>query len=416
MGMEPIVCLGTMFVWTIDGEARCAGFDETGALFGGAYALVFVGLLAVLFSLPSSWVLGALGIVVTLCMGCRYSIRIGPDGIRLTLYRFWFVPIHRRHSLLDASIDLHHDLDVAEFRGLVIREPYADPGFDNESDVFGPRFGQTRLVRLHRELVDALEAMRAAAANVAVPPELRNFMLGPQMGAFDLVRAMRDDRGRLRRVRSVSPVYIGELEIPPGSMFHFNEDRFLDPRREDRLHEVVLGAPIPLLGNTIRQGASLVFTPSGRLSSLRGAFKSKVEIDGTWVNGRDVLSFNEEGELMGFTLAKDGCAAGLRFPIGSRFQCWPGDEFLPTRWTVRLGGSLQLPDITLRAGESIELSDDISRITAIWPCHDVKAHRLVVRAGIVPIPLRKDGRIDLAGCLKNGILRPREEAEVQRSY
>ncbi|MDC0749162.1 hypothetical protein [Polyangium mundeleinium] len=405
-----------MFVWTTDGETHCAGFDETGALFGGAFALVFGGLLAVLLSLPSLWGLGVLGIVVTLCVGCRYSIRIGPDGIRLTLYRFWLVPVHRRHSLLDANIDLHHDLDVAELRGLVIRELYADPGFDNESDVFGPRFGQTRLVRLHARLVNALEAMRAAAANAPVPPELRNFKLGPQMGAFDLVRAIRDDRGRLRRVRSVSPVYLGEVEVPPGSMFHFNEDRFLDPRREDRLHEVVLGGPIPLLGKTVRPGASFVFAPSGRLSSLRGAFESEVEIDGTWVNGRDVLSFNEEGELMGFTLAKDGRAAGRRFPIGSRFQCWPGDDLLPTRWTVRLGGPLELPDITLRAGESIELSDDTSRITGIWPRHDVKAHGLVVRAGIVPIPLRKDGRIDLAGCLKSGILRPREGAEAQRGY
>ncbi|MDI1448025.1 hypothetical protein [Polyangium sp. 6x1] len=401
-----------MFVWTTDGETHCAGFDETGALFGGAFALVLGGLLVAL--LPSPWVLGGLGIVAALCVGCRYSIRIGPDGIRLTLYRFWLVPVHRRHSLLDADIDIHHDLDLAEMTGLVIREPYADPGLDNESDVFGPRFGQTRLFRLHARLVLALEAMRAAVANVPVPPELRNFWLGPQMGAFDLVRAIRDGRGRLRRVRSVSPVYVGEVEVPPGSTFHFNEDRFLDPRREDRLHEVVLGGPIPLLGKMVRPGASLVFAPSGRLSSLRSAFESDVEIDGTWVNGRDVLSFNEDGELMGFTLAKDGRAAGLRFPRGSRFQCWPGDDLLPPRWTVRLGGPLVLPDITLQAGESVELSDDITRITAICPRRDLKAHGLVVRAGIVPIPLRKDGVVDLAGCLKSGILRPREGAEGLR--
>ncbi|MDI1484053.1 hypothetical protein [Polyangium sp. y55x31] len=403
-----------MFVWTTNGATRCEGFDETGALFGGLGAIVLGGFVGLVFALPVSSVLVVLGIVVAVCVGCRYSIRIGPDGIRLTLYRFWLVPVHRRHSLLDADIDVHHDLDAAEPKGLVIREPYADPGFDNESDVFGPRFGPPRLLRLHARLVDALDSMRAAVSRAPVPPGLRNFWLGPQMGAFDLVRAIRDERGRLRRVRSVSAVYVGEVEVPPGSIFHFNEDRFLDPRREDRLHEVVLGGPIPLLGKTVRPGASLVFAPSGRLSSLRGAFESEVEIDGTWVNGRDVLAFDEDGELVGFTLARDGRAAGHRFPQGSRFQCWPADDVLPTRWTVRLGGPLPLPDITLRAGESIELSDDISRITAICPRRNVKAHGLVVRAGIVPIPLRKDGRIDVAGCLKSGILRPREEAEEPR--
>lgn len=401
-----------MFVWTINGETRCEGFDEMGALFGGIGALVLGGLIILVVSTFEPWVLGVLCIVVAACVGCRYSIRIGPDGISLTLYRFWFLPIHRRHSLLDADIDIHQDLDDDVPRGLVVRECYDDPGFDNESDVFGPRFGEARLVRLHERLVSALQEMRVAAAFMPVPPELRNFWLGPQMGAFDLVRAIRDKRGRLRRVRSVARVFVGEVEVPPGSTFYFNEDRFLDPRREDRLREVVLGGAIPLLGMTVRPGASLVFAPSGRLSSLRGAFEREVEIDGTWVDGRDVLSFNEDGELMGFTLARGGRAAGHSIPRRSRFQCWPGDDLLPARWTVRLGGPLKLPDLTLRAGESIELSDDMSRITAIRPRRDVKTRGLVVRAAIVPIPLGQDGRIDFAGCLKSGLLRPREETEV----
>ncbi|MRG96816.1 hypothetical protein [Polyangium spumosum] len=394
-----------MFVRTTNGETHCDGFDEVGALFGGVVSLVLGGLFMLLFSEPSPSDLGFLGVVAFASAGRRYSLRIGREGIRLTLHRLWFVRVQRRHSLLDADIDVHYDLDEARPWGLVIRELHADPGFDNESDVFGPRFGEERLFRLHARLVAALDAARASVAEELAPPDFRNVGLGPQGGAFDLVRAMRDKRGRLRRVHSVSTVYVGEVAVPPGSTFHFNEDRFLDPRRDDRLREVVLGGPIPLLGMTVRPGASLVFAPSGRLSSLRGAFGPEVEIDGTWVDGREVLSFDEEGELISFTLGRDGRAAGRRIPRGSRFQCWIGDGILPTRWTVRLGGPIALPDITLRAGESIELSDDVAEVTAINPRRDVKTYGLVVRAGIVPIPLCKDGRIDVAGCLKCGIFR-----------
>ncbi len=403
-----------MFVRTTNSETYCGGFDEI-ALIGWGLGMLGGGVWAVVqFSPAETWIRPLLGFLVVFCMGSRYAVRIAPEGIRLTMYQCWFIPVYRWRYWLDADIDIYQDLRDDAPDGLFIRESCDDdPDEDNASTVFGPRFGRARIFRLHARLADALGRIRQAMSCVAVPPELRSSLLASQMGAFDLVRAARDRRGRLRRVRSVAPVYVGYVLVPPGSTFYFNEDRFLDPRREDQLREVVLGSSIPIFGLMARAGASLVFAPSGRLSSLRGAFDAEVEIDGNWVDGREIVAFDENGDLTSFTLAEGARTGGHRIPKGSRFQRWPEDDVLPARWTVRLGGPLELPDVTLGAGESVELSDDGRVITAISPRHDLQVAGLVVRAGIVPIPLREDGRIDAGKCMKSGLFRSREEASEE---
>ena len=347
-----------MFFWTTKDETRCEGFDEMGVLLGGGLALVLGGLVALIFSVSSPW---GLGIVFAACVGSRYSIRIGRDGIRLTLYGFWFVPVYRRHALLDADIDVHYDLDDEAPRGLVIRDLYDDPGFDNESAVFGPRFGLTRLFRLQAKLVCALEAMRVVMADVPVPPELRNFWLAPQMGAFDLCPGNPDERGRLSGAGlGGSTVYVGDVAVPPGSTFRFNEDRFLIPAGGLAAPRGGARRADPAARDDGGLGASLVFAPSGRLSSLRGAFDRLRRWRSIWDLGgsagralvqrrrRDDGLHAGEGRARG---AVESPRAAVLFNAGRATISRPRALDL-SAWVVRWS----IPEITLRAGESIMLS------------------------------------------------------------
>jgi hypothetical protein len=382
-----------------------SGFDEGAAIVGVLLCVVFGGASLVLMSVERPWAIPVLVFFTVLACGCRYVVRLSPDGIRLTVYRMWFVPAYRRKYLLDADIDLYHTPTGEAPVGLCIRDPYPDAGLEVESECFAKHWNRKRLLALCEELEDALDALRAAVPKNA--PELgvvRHPWLGPHGAAFDVARAARDARGRIKTVASRAPIMFGGIVIPPGSMWFFNDERFLDPRRPDRLMKVVLGTETIIAGLTARSGGSLMFDPGGRLSSLRGAFGPEVEVQGTLVDGREIIAFGEDGKLSTFTLARVGRVGGHVIPERSRFMRWPGDKGVPARWTCWLGGPLALPDVELLAGDTIEISIDGKTVTGISPRRNVTVGGVVLRSGIIPIPLGKDDRIDLARCEKIGLV------------
>lgn len=352
----------------------------------------------------------SLGLLVglsALFAGCRYVVVLSPDGIRFSLCRAWVLPLYRRTYWLDADIAFYQSFEAEAPEGLCFQQPFPELGREFESACFGPSGDQERLGLLRDRLLSVLDSLRQGVP--PLPSGLRHPILGPLSASLDIAGAKRSGQGRLHEVASKREFTFGGISIPVGSTFFFNEDffqegRFIDTRRDDFLVKVVLGAPTMIAGLPSVAGASLMFYPNGRLSSLRGAFGEDVEIDGNWVDGRDVLSFGEDGALSGFTLSRKGRAGGRVIPRGSRFFRYPGDSVLPARLTCWLGGEIVLPDITLKAGESMTLSQDGETITGISPKADIQIPGQTIRAGIVPIPLRRDGHIDIAKCRKFGIV------------
>lgn len=396
-----LVWCARMSVGTTGDETVITGIDEISAVFGAGSALLFGGGTALFLSGARPWALALLALMMVLAAGARYELRLSPDGIHLTLYRFWLVPVYRRHELLDADIDLYQSFESSTPEGLCIRPPLHLAHRMKESDSFGPHFNKARLVALHGTLVAALDRLRAAAP--PPPPELRNALLAPYLDALDLDRAVRDTRGRLREVASTAAIEIGNVMLPPNTLFYLNDGTFTDPRRDDELREVVLSDACVIRELLARAGGRLVFDGDGRLRSVRAAFDGEVLLEDIWVDGQDTISFDANGRLSGFTLARATPFADLRIPAGTRFTCWPGGGRLPARWTCGLGGELSLPEITLRRGETIDLSLERDSLRAISPRRDVRLGNLIIRHGIVSIPVQNDGRIDVAQCKRLGI-------------
>jgi hypothetical protein len=378
------------------------GIDEISAVFGAGSVLLFGGGTALSFSGARPWSFALLALSMILAAGCRYELRLSSSGIRLTLYRFWLVPVYRRHELLDADIDLYQSFESDTPEGLCIRPPLHLANRMKESDSFGPHFNKARMLAVHGELVAALDRLRAAAP--PPPRELRNALLAPYLDALDLDRAVRDTRGRLREVASTAAIEIGGVLLPPNTLFYLNDGMFTDPRRDDELREVVLSDACVIRDLLARAGGRLDFDGDGRLRSVRAGFDREVLLEDIWVDGHDTISFDADGRLSGFILARATRFAGLRIPAGTRFMCWPGNGLLPAHWTCWLGGELDLPEITLRRGESIELSLERDSLRAFSPRRDVRLGNLMIRHDIVPIPVRSDGRIDVRRCKRLGIL------------
>jgi hypothetical protein len=233
------------------------------------------------------------------------------------------------------------------------------------------------------------------------------------MDALDLRRAVRDRGGRLREVTSTAAIEIGGILLPPGTMFYLNDGIFIDPRRDDELREVTLSDACAIHGLLARAGGHLVFDSEGHLRSARAAFDREVLLEDLWIEGHDLVTFDVDGQLSGFTLARATRFADLRIPRGTRFVYWPGGGLLPARWTLWLGGDLELPEITLRHGESIELSPTRDRLRAFSPRRDVRVGDVIVRHGIVAIPVHGNGRIDVARCKRMGIAGQADEQVEQ---
>jgi hypothetical protein len=77
---------------------------------------------------------------------------------------------------------------------------------------------------------------------------------------------------------------------------------------------------------------------------------------------------------------------------------------LPARWTCWLGAALALPETTLVEGDGCELSPDLTRLTAISPRRDIVLAKFRLRGGVMPLPVRPDGRVDVAACRKRNLL------------
>jgi hypothetical protein len=385
--------------------------DELAALFGAGSALLFVGGTAFFVAGSRPWALGLLALLTIMAAGCRYELRLSSSGIQLTLYRAWLVPVYDRHYLLDADIGLYQSLEARAPEGLCIRPPPHLVGLEEESECFGPYLEKERLIELQGTLAEELDRLRAAA--LPPPPELRNPLLAPYLDALDLRRAVRDRGGRLREVSSTAAIEIGGILLPPGTLFYLNDGAFIDPRRDDELREVALSDACLVHGLLARAGGRLLFDFEGHLRSARAAFDREVLLEDIWIAGKDIVTFDVDGKLSGFTLARAARFAALRIPRGTRCVCWPGGGLLPARWTMWLGGELELPEITLRRGESIELSLSRDCLRAVSPRRDVRVGDVIIRHGIVPIPVHRNGRIDVARCKRMGIVGQADERVEQ---
>ena len=371
---------------------------------GDAASVVVVGLvgipLVLTFGLSVTWLLVATVLVAAVAAGARYRLTISPDGIELVELRAWILRVRRSRWLLDAKIDLYESLDADAPQGVSVEEWRG--GRSKGSECFGPaREGRVRA--LHAAASAALERQRAAAP--PCPPELRHAVLGPRSASFDLGAAARHPSGRLHEVTSLGRVELGGIELPAGSLFRFNDEpyadpAFIDPRRDDVLVEVQVAEPVVVHGRTASPGAVIRFDGELRPITTRGAFEREVEIDGKPVRGDALLGFRADGRLSTFTLARALQVGEITVPADSKLHFMEGGSLLPARWTCWLGGTLALPETTLSEGESCELSPDLSRLTAILPHKDVVLARGRLPGGVMSIPVKPDGRVDVRACRK----------------
>jgi len=355
------------------------------------------------FRVPWPWLLAAAALALTVAAtGHRYRLVLSPDGIELAVLWAWVVPASRQRWLLDADIDLYESLEATSPEGICV-ESRRGPNPD-ASSCFGP--GREPAIRaFHAAARAALERLRAAAP--PCPRELRHPVLGPQAAALDVAGASRYPGGRLREIASVGPVTLDALVVPAGSRFRFNGEHFLDPRRDDRLVDIELGAPILLHGRETIPGAviHLEGDGAGPVVAARGAFPREVEIHGRPVRGDETVGFTRAGALDAFTLAREATFGGFTLPAGSKLFHWGGaGKWLPPSWECTLGGPLPLPETTLVAGESCKLSTDLTRLIAISPRQDLVLPAGRVRAGVMSIPVHADGRVDVRACRKIGLL------------
>jgi hypothetical protein len=388
----------------------------TGAdYYPAVYDPVLVGVLGVLGILvlratggSLQLLLGAAVLVVAVAAvaaGARFRLKVSAEGIELVNLRAWILLVRRRQWLLDARVELYESLDADAPQGLCVEE--ANRTLLQASECFGPA-RESRVRALHASVGAALERQRAAA-----PPcssGLAHARLGPRSALLDFPAAVRHPTGRLHEVRSVGRIDLGATEIPPGSIFRFNEapfvdPRFIDPRRDDFLVEVQVAEPVVVYGRETSAGAVLRFCDQDRPLATRNAFDRDIEIDSRRVRGDGLLGFRTDGRLDAFTLARELRVGGLTLPEGSklRFRERIGRD-LPSRWTCWLGAALALPETTLSEGDSCELSPDLTRLTAISPRNDIVLPRGRLRGGVMPIPVTPDGQVEIAACRKLGLL------------
>jgi len=355
--------------------------------------------------LARPWGVVLLVVMTGVVAGCRYVVEVSPKGIRLTFYSAWVVPTYRRRYLRDVEVELYESFEAGGPQGLCLLDRHPSDGGEAESEVFATFFDRKRMEGEREVISAAIQAARSLATEL--PLELRHRFFGalPWAEALPISKAKRDEQNRIREITSTKGILFGKVTIPAGSTFFFNDDPYIDPQREDRLVKIMLGAPTKVAGVLVKAKATLMFDARARLSSMRGAFDGEIEMDGNWVDGREIISFDAEGFLSSFTLSRQGRAAGYTIPARSRWTRWPGDKILPAHWSCWLGGSLVLPDITLRQGERIELSIDGRRITAIAPSGDVELGGVTLKGGIMAFPLGKDGRVDVEKCRQLGLVK-----------
>ena len=338
-----------------------------------------------------------------LAAGCRYRLGIGEAGVELVALRAWIIPTRRRRWLLDADIELYESWDADAPEGVCVASRRDTT--DQESECFGPR-GETRIRALQASAAASLARCRSGV--LPGPPHLRHRLLSPQAHALDVAHAVRSPAGRLKEITSLASIKLGALEIPAGSRFRFNDpDGFVDPRRDDSLSEVEIRDAVVIHGLVTRPGAVLRFTADGAgpVAYVRNAFDRLIEIEGFFVRGDEGIGFGTDGALGAFTLGRATRLAGFEIPAGSRLHFSRGwGKRLPSTWTCHLTGPLALPAVTLVAGESCQFSADRMRVVSVSPRHDLVIPGGCVRAGVLPIPVTPEGRIDLAACRKKSLV------------
>jgi hypothetical protein len=387
-------------------EISAWGLQEMPVLIGLTSWFITSFLVKLVSRIPATpWSLTMLVLGALACLGSRWSFRVSPDGIQLAIYRAWVLPVYKQRWTLDASVEVVEGL-LGQPSGLLVHPAMWAPKTLKAPRRFGPRFGRGRVLAMQARLLEAVERMRKLAP--PPPRELRHPLLARHAAALDLAHARWDQRGRLRQVTALADLWMGILKLPAGTVlfFNFSEDEaYMDPRQHDVLREVVLGGPSALFGIKVRAGARARFYPNGRVSSVRGAFARMTCLQGVWVDGQDVLAFDEDHELTAFTLAAPGKLGGHTYPPGSRFRLWPSTVETPKRWTCWLGGELKLPEVTLQADDGCELAPGNGELYAISPQRDVRIGDVVLRHGIVPFPVTPDGHIELEQCKALGLLR-----------
>jgi len=207
--------------------------------------------------------------------------------------------------------------------------------------------------------------------------------------------------GRLKRARLARAVSVGALVLPEGTSIEANSDAYVDPRRPDRLKRAILetDAALPIRWLLRAQpGTELVFDDALRLRFVKHASASPLAFGRAWIDGSEPLSFDDRGELSGFTLGAPLVASATVLPRGSSFGRWLGIGDAAPDWYVKPSTTLALAQFPAHAVHAVIVAHDFSRVLSVRVLHEVTIDGHTIRGRYLPIPLDASLRVELAPC------------------
>ena len=383
-----------------DAVQEFSGIDHLSATANAAMcAIIAFGAYFVVPTAIGAYVIAVAVVAVPLAVATRYRLRISIDGIEWALLLAWVFPTGRQRYLLDANIEFYESLEATKPEGVYIH-PLRVGGDEKESPCFGPSFSQTAMTALRDRSTQAIRHARDLLP--PTPPDLRCPPLAKDIAQLDVHGAKRNWQNRRREVRTLGHVAVGGTSLPPGTLLELNHDDYIDPRRPDLLVAAVVNTPLRLpIGVDVPAGTRLALRPSGELWVLCGAL-GLIELDGFSIDGNECVGIDADGHVGSFTLGSETRLNGWLLAPGTTFSSWPKMSHRPAAWHCTLSAVLQLPELDLRPGDSVDFDKASKTLVAIYPRSELTIDG--VRLLHAAIPVFPDGRIDKKRARKLGVL------------
>lgn len=318
----------------------------------------------------------------------RQLLRLDAAGFSLERWALGMLPARPLRTFLDWHLSGYEALEDDGPQGLCLTPPY---GFgEQETDCFGCHRADL-IAAVLREAQALLAALRASAPAPGPPRVPAHPAL---LGALSAHARTFTAQGRLASAQLARPFWVGAVSLAERSTVGFVTHPFVDPRREDVLASVELAAParLPHGGLTAPGGAKVFFSPEAH---LLGASAVEPFVH-RGVRALGPLSWSARGALRGFALGQPLTVGPLTLPEGTNLSRWVVDD----AWYA----SAELTHPEAGPLSACVLSSDLKALQAVSAAKDLLLPEGRLRAGVMPWPLRSDGRLDLRACRRSGLL------------
>ncbi len=242
----------------------------------------------------SAWatVLGSTLAGAVLGTGARYSCWVDADGVHFKKSELWFGH-HRVDHLLDCALEPYQSLEADAPEGVCVSTSTTGAPYLTEY-CFGPT-NASEIAHFVQTANAAIHAERARLPPMTpVPHPLTRDL--EQQTFFDGSKRLKS--GVLPRTVSWNGI-----DLPGGTTLELNDDKYIDPRRADRLRAALLAnvVVLPICERwTAEAGARIWFTDDYPSSAHQFATEP-LAFRGVLVDPSSSISWTRDGELSSFT-------------------------------------------------------------------------------------------------------------------